>query len=76
MATKKLISPQVYTFETDISDYQSNQNGASSLPSSTTSSGGGDSSTSNNNNNNNNTNFILCEDFTRLLQEDGDKLTQ
>ena len=74
MATKQLISPQVYTFETDVSDYVSNQKGAKTLPGSptTTSSGGGTSLPSNNNNNN--TDFILCEDFTRLLQEDGGKL--
>lgn len=69
MATKLLISPQVYTFETDVSDYVSNQKGAKTLLGSTTSD---DTSLPNNNNN---TNFILCEDFTRLLQEDGEKLT-
>lgn len=74
MAKKILISPQINTHENDLSDYYSNQKGASSLPSSTTSTGG--SNTSNNNNNDNNTDFILCEDFTRLLQEDGNKLTQ
>jgi len=77
MATKRLISPQVYTLETDLSDYHSNQHGASSLPASTTSTGSGSgASNASNNNNNNNTDFILCEDFSNLLQEDGSKLTQ
>ncbi len=75
MAIKKLLSPQVYTFETDVSDYVSNQKGAKALPGSpiATNNGGG-TSLPNNNNNNNNTDFILCEDFTKLLQEDGGKL--
>lgn len=77
MATKRLISPQVYTLETDLSDYQSNQKGAGSLVGSATSTGSGGGGASNaSNNNNNNTDFILCEDFTNLLQEDGSKLTQ
>lgn len=76
MAKKNLISPQVNTYETDLSDYHSTQHGAKSLPGSTTSTSSGNGSTSDNNNNNNNTDFILCEDFTKLLQEDGSNLKQ
>jgi hypothetical protein len=75
MAQKQLISPQVYTFETDVSDYVSNQKGAKALPGTTTTTSNGGGTSLPNNNNNNNTDFILCEDFTRLLQEDGGKLT-
>lgn len=75
MAKKKLlISPQVLTYETDLSDYHSNQHGAASVISTTTSSGSGGEGSSVPTNNN--TDFILCEDFTKLLQEDGNKLTQ
>lgn len=79
MAKKKinLISPLVNIYETDLSDYQSNQKGADSLVGSATSTGSGGGNASNtSNNNNNNTDFILCEDFTNLLQEDGSKLKQ
>ena len=76
MPKKILISPLVNIYETDLSDYNSNQKGASSLPTSTTSTSSGGGSISDNNNNNNNTDFILSEDFTRLLQEDGNKLKQ
>ncbi len=73
MAKKKvLISPQVNTYETDLSDYHSNQHGATSVISTTTSSSSGVSNVSVNNN----TDFILCEDFNNLLQEDGNKLKQ
>jgi len=75
MAQKQLISPQVYTFETDVSDYVSNQKGANTLPGTTTTASNGGGTSLPSNNNNNNTDFILCEDFTRLLQEDGGKLT-
>lgn len=74
MAKKNiLISPQVNTYETDLSEYHSTQHGAASVTSTTTSSGGGGGSSVPTNNN---TDFILCEDFTRLLQEDGSKLKQ
>ena len=75
MPKKNLISPLVNIYETDLSDYQSTQKGASSLVGSATSSGNGGASNSSNNNNND-TDFILCEDFAKLLQEDGNKLIQ
>jgi hypothetical protein len=73
MAKKKLlISPKVNTYETDLTDNYSAQQGATSIISKTTYSSSGVSNVSVNNN----TSFILCEDFNNLLQEDGNKLKQ
>ena len=74
--TKNLLSPQVYTFETDKSDRLSI---ASNLPNSSGSGGGTSSSSSGgssapNNTNNNNDSYLLIETGFYLLQEDGSKI--
>lgn len=78
MIRKKLISPQVYTFETDKTEkfypaiLGSGISGGG-VPPTFTSSGSNGGSTDNNNNNNNNE-FILLEDGFYMLQEDGSKI--
>jgi hypothetical protein len=72
MFKKKLISPQVYTYETDKSDklaLTSSNNPFLGSGGVTISGGGG-----NNNNNNNNFGYILLENGFYLLQEDGSKI--
>jgi hypothetical protein len=78
MFKKKLISPQVYTYETDKSDKLSLKS-TSNPPlggGGTISSGGGGTSGGSDNNNNNNINFgyILLENGFYILQEDGSKI--
>lgn len=78
MIKKKLLSPQVYTFETDKTEkfYPAMQGRGISgggVPPTITSSGSNGGSTDNNNNNNNNE-FILLEDGFYMLQEDGSKI--
>ena len=74
---KKLISPQVYTFETDKSSQKSifalprPALGGGTLP---TGSSSGSGNNNNNNNNNNNPNYILLENGFYLLQENGSKI--
>jgi hypothetical protein len=74
---KKLLSPQVYTFETDLSSQKSIFSaprpalGGGTLP---TGSSSGSGNNNNNNNNNNNLNYILLENGFYLLQENGSKI--
>jgi hypothetical protein len=75
---KILLSPQVYTYETDKSDKLaliSSDNPFLGSGGVTISGGGGDTGGGTNNNNNNNNNFyILLENGFYLLQEDGSKI--
>lgn len=70
MFTKKLISPQVYTFETD----KSNKLGLKTSNNPFLGSGGITISGGGGNNNNNNFGYILLENGFYLLQEDGSKI--
>ena len=72
MFTKKLISPQIYTFETDKSD----KIGLRLTDNPFLGNGGVTISGGNNNNNNNNNNisYILLENGNFLLQENGYKI--
>jgi len=79
MFTKKLISPQVDTFETDKSEklgLRTTDNPFLGSGGVTISGGGNTGGNNNNNNNNNNYNFgyILLENGNYLLQEDGSKI--
>jgi hypothetical protein len=78
MFKKKLISPQVYTYETDKSDklaLTSSNNPFLGSGGVTISGGGGNTGGGgNNNNNNNNFGYILLENGFYLLQEDGSKI--
>jgi hypothetical protein len=75
---KILLSPQVYTYETDKSDKLaliSSDNPFLGSGGVTISGGGGNTGGGTNNNNNNNNNFyILLENGFYLLQEDGSKI--
>jgi hypothetical protein len=73
---KILLSPQVYTYETDKSDKLaliSSDNPFLGSGGVTISGGGGDTGGGTNNNNNNNF-YILLENGFYLLQEDGSKI--
>jgi len=70
--SKKMISPQIYTFETDKSNMPSVT--SKSVGSGTSGSAGGTSSTGASSNNNNNNNYLLLETGFYLLQEDGSKI--
>jgi hypothetical protein len=77
MFKKKLISPQVFTYETDKSDklaYVSSDNPFLGSGGVTISGGGGNTGGGTNNNNNNNFSYILLENGFYLLQEDGSKI--
>ena len=77
MFKKKLLSPQVYTYETDKSDKLaliSSDNPFLGSGGVTISGGGGDTGGGTNNNNNNNNFYILLENGFYLLQEDGSKI--
>lgn len=74
---KILLSPQVYTYETDKSDKLaliSSDNPFLGSGGVTISGGGGDTGGGTNNNNNNNNFYILLENGFYLLQEDGSKI--
>lgn len=73
---KILLSPQVYTYETDKSDklaLTSSDNPFLGSGGVTISGGGGNTGGGTNNNNNNNF-YILLENGFYLLQEDGSKI--
>lgn len=77
MFTKKLISPQVDTFETDKSEklgLRTTDNPFLGSGGVTISGGGNTGGNNNNNNNNNNFGYILLENGNYLLQEDGSKI--
>lgn len=77
MFKKKLISPQVFTYETDKSDklaLTSTNNPFLGSGGVTISGGGGNTGGGTNNNNNNNFSYILLENGFYLLQEDGSKI--
>jgi hypothetical protein len=76
MFKKKLISPQVYTYETDKSDKLSLTTTDNPFLGSggVTISGGGGNTGGGTNNNNNNNFYILLENGFYLLQEDGSKI--
>lgn len=74
---KILLSPQVYTYETDKSDKLaliSSDNPFLGSGGVTISGGGGNTGGGTNNNNNNNFSYILLENGFYLLQEDGSKI--
>lgn len=74
---KILLSPQVYTYETDKSDKLaliSSDNPFLGSGGVTISGGGGNTGGGTNNNNNNNNFYILLENGFYLLQEDGSKI--
>lgn len=80
MFTKKLINPQIYTFETDKSErigLRITDNpflGSGGVTISGGNSGGNQNNQNNQNNNNNNLGYILLENGNFLLQEDGSKI--
>ena len=77
MFTKKLISPQVDTFETDKSEklgLRTTDNPFLGSGGVTISGGGNTGGNNNNNNNNYNFGYILLENGNYLLQEDGSKI--
>ena len=75
MFKKKLISPQVYTYETDKSDKLAlTSTNNPYLGGATISGNGGNTGGGTNNNNNNNFSYILLENGFYLLQEDGSKI--
>ena len=74
---KKLLSPSVYTFETDLSSQKSIFSaprpalGGGTIPTGTNSGG---NNNNNNNNNNDNKYYILLQNGFYLLQENGSKI--